>query len=98
MKQPSKANARLLSNLFPSTTGMRKRSNSFDPTEECVAVAQQKKKKKAIQLRTCKVKVMLVDASKGVPKGRIRRELREKELARTNHWSKKEYVFSGSKK
>lgn len=83
MKQPSKVNARLLSNLFPSTAGTRKRSNSFDPTEECVAASQQKKKKKAIRLRTCKVKVMLVDASKGVPKGKTRRELREKELEKT---------------
>jgi hypothetical protein len=83
IKQPNKVNARKLSELFPSTTGAQKRSSAFDLTKECVAVLQQKKKKKAIRLRWCKVMVMLVNASSGVPKGKVRRELKEKELEQT---------------
>ena len=83
MKQPSKTDVQKLRELFPSTTGLRKRSSAFDPTEECVAKFQQQKKKKAIRFRTCKVKVMLVNAGEGVPKGKVRRELQEKKLEQT---------------
>ena len=79
MKTPNKANARLLSNLFPSSSlcSSRKRSNTFDPTEECVATAHQKKKKAAIRYKPNKIAVILVvNLEKGVPKGKYRRHLK----------------------
>ena len=77
MKTPNKANARLISNLFPSSSlcSSRKRSNTFDPTEECVATAHQKKKKAAIRYKPNKITVILV-LEKGVPKGKYRRHLK----------------------
>ena len=79
LKTPSKASAKVLSNLFPTSSGggSRKRSSTFDPTAECVASARQKKKKAAIRFKASKITVILVSSpDKGVPKGKDRHKLK----------------------
>jgi len=76
LKKPTKANAEVLSSLFPTTSAQKRSSKStFDPTDECVAALSQKKK--AIQCKSTKVTVLLVDPAKGIPKSKYRRELKE---------------------
>ena len=80
LKKPSAANARALSSLFPSSSASaqkRPNPNVFDPTAECIAIASQKKKKKAIRSRSTKVTILFVDPSKGIPKKNYCRQLRE---------------------
>ncbi len=73
LKIPNKANAKVLSNLFPSGGRSRKR---FDPTESMTS-AHQKKKKAAIRFKPSKITVILVsNPDKGVPKGKDRRKLK----------------------
>ena len=75
--QSKGASARVLSKLFPSSTSSTasKRASGFDPTKECVAAPQQKKKKKAVRTRPVTVSVTVVKNPKqGVPKGKKRKE------------------------
>ena len=78
IKQPSKADAQVLRNLFPASGPSRKRSYTFDPTSQCVAADQQRKKKKAIRNRVSKVTILQVNnVARGIPKGKYRRELKK---------------------
>jgi len=69
--KPSEADARVLSKLFPSSSACeRKRplSTAFDPTKECVALPQQKKKK-AARVKPSNVQVVIMhDTDVCVPK------------------------------
>lgn len=56
---------------------MKRSRSTFDPSAECVAAAQQKKKKKSIRFRSHKVTVLAVDSSKRAPKGKYRKELKK---------------------
>ena len=68
--------------LFPSSSSLPKRprlSEAFDPTQPCIAL-QQKSKKKAARVKPSKVSVVVVqDVSKGVPKGKYYKELKQSE-------------------
>ena len=66
--------------LFPSSSSKRIRlSDAFDPTQPCVALGKQKKKK-GTRYKSSKVSVMVVeDISKGVPKKKYRKELEDSE-------------------
>ena len=78
LKKPSATNACALSSLFPSSSAQKRPNpNVFDPTEQCVAIVAQIKKKKAIRSRSTKITILLVDPSKRVPKNKYRRELKE---------------------
>lgn len=78
LKKPSKADAQVLKNLFPSSSSTVKRAGAtFDPSDECVASVQQEKKKKAIRFKSSKITVLAVDAAKGIPKGKYRKELKK---------------------
>ena len=66
--------------LFPSSSSKRIRlSDAFDPTQSCVALDKQKKKK-GTRYKPSKVSVIVVkDLSKGVPKRNYRKELAQSE-------------------
>lgn len=52
-------------------------SSAFDPTQPCVALDQQKKKK-GVRCKPSKVSVIVVeDIRRGIPKGKYRKELAE---------------------
>lgn len=74
--KPSNAHSEALRDLFPSSSSKRIRlSDAFDPTQPCVALEYQKKKK-AVRCRPNKVTVIVVeDLGKGLPKGNYRKEL-----------------------
>lgn len=68
--------------LFPSSSSLPKRprlSEAFDPTHPCIAL-QQKNKKKAARIKPSKISVIVVqDTSKGIPKGKYRKNLQKSE-------------------
>ena len=75
--KPSNAHSEALRELFPSSSSSSKRirlSDAFDPTQPCVALEYQKKKK-AVCCRPSKVTVIVVeDLRKGLPKRKYRKE------------------------
>lgn len=83
LKEPSKADAKALSKLFPSSRKSEKRSSSlvFDPTSECVVAPQQRKKKRSLSLsrsnKPFKISCFLIRSlARGVPRGNYRADLR----------------------
>ena len=75
--KPSNAHTEALRDLFPSSSSSKRirLSDAFDPTQPCVALEHQKKKK-AVRCRPSKVAVIVVeDLKKGLPKGKYRKEL-----------------------
>ena len=75
--KPSNAHTEALRDLFPSSSSSKRiqLSNAFDPTQPCVALENQKKKK-ASRCKPSKVTVIVVeDLRKGLPKGKYRKEL-----------------------
>lgn len=73
LKKPSTADAQALKSLFPSSAALKRPSTSFDPSD--ATITQQKKKRRAIRFKSSKVTVLAVDSTKGVPKGKYRKEL-----------------------
>ena len=76
LKKPTGACAKSLTQLFPSTK--HEKLKSFDPTKECVALPQQKKKKASSRVtKAISVQVVLLPklATLMVPKGRKRKLL-----------------------
>ena len=77
--KPSQAEAKKLAEMFPascSATMPRKRSQVFDPKVACVALPQQKKKKKAVQFKPVSVPVVLMkEFTHSLPKRGPRKEL-----------------------
>lgn len=79
VKRPSETEAKALASLFPSSTRKRPNQPSFDPTAECVALSQQKKKKRASKGKPSTVRVVLLKSfTKVVPKGKRRQLLLSK--------------------
>ena len=75
LKKPKKCDVQVMKTLFPSTSGGRKRSGAtFDPSEVAV---QERKKKKTKRFKCSKITVIAVDASKGLPKGKYRKQLKK---------------------
>ncbi len=96
--KPSEAEKKRLAKLFPSSSGSKlklpaKRSAAFDPTAECVAAPQQKKKKAAVQvIRPVSRDVILMkQIPTSVPKLNqrkdLKRELRQQTLLFTRRMS-----------
>ena len=87
MKKPTKEEAKVLSNLFPSSCGSRKRQ-PFDPHDDCVAGPSHSKKKKfvkpAAQKTAPKLSTVEVVALKKfqtrLPKGGERKKLQHQGL------------------
>lgn len=75
LKNPSDANVKALARLFPACSSGRKK-RSFDPTSDCVATEQQRKKKAATPhakgRSKCLKVVLLKEFPACVPKGGLR--------------------------
>ena len=80
MKNPTQKHRAAMSQLFPSSSTVPKRprlSDAFDPTLQCVAFNQQRKKK-AVR---AKITMMLVpNGSKVVPRGKHRKSLMQNKI------------------
>ena len=78
LKTTTAVEAKVLSELFPSSSSVQKRPlKVFDPTAECVALPQQKKKKAARQ-KSLSVDVFLLPRfSRNVPKRKDRKALKD---------------------
>ena len=79
--KPSSTDARVLSQLFPSSSSRpmkRSSQKAFDPSAECVAY-QQQKKKKAFKSKPSNVIVILVSDPSVVPRGKSRKKLEHDE-------------------
>jgi len=76
VKNPAQKHTAAMSQLFPSSSSVSKRSclsDAFDSTRQC-ALFNQQRKKKAAQAKPSKVSVMLVpNGSKSVPRGKHRK-------------------------
>ena len=95
--KPSEANAKVLSSLFPAcgSKGM-KRPLKFDPTDECVASEQQRRKKAVTpgkgrpkQLQV----VILEDIPPTIPKGIARDHLRKENRIKNLHFYRSMSVY-----
>lgn len=78
VKKLNQVDAASLRQLFPASSSTpRKRPSTFDPTRECVALAQ-KKKKKAARVKPSKLTIIALreqDVKRGVPRGKYRQSL-----------------------
>lgn len=83
LKKPTGACAKALTQLFPSTK--HQKLKSFDPTQECVALPQQQKKKASRVSKSISVQVVVLpnQASLIVPKGRKRKLLSSGDRVKT---------------
>lgn len=79
MKKPSKELASTLRKLFPSSSSSTKRK-SFDPSDDCVFVSQQKKKKAARVKPTLITLMLIKHRCRGVPRGKYKNDLIEKDM------------------
>ena len=77
LKKPSDTNVKALVKLFPSKSGVNK--PAFDPTSDCVAIDNQRRKKRAnlnSKGRSKRLKVLLVkEVPCTLPKGPLREQL-----------------------
>ena len=68
--------AQTLANLFPSSSTVKRSPSAFDPSTECVALPQQKKKKKS-QPKPATIEVFLLPSNQvAVPTGSLRKSFR----------------------
>lgn len=77
LKRLSKPDVQVLKSLYPSTSATKRPRFTFDPSAECVAAAQQKKKKAAVRFKSSKITVIAVDGKKPILKGKWRKELKK---------------------
>ncbi len=77
-RQPTKPHAKILRQLFPSSSSKRpKLSSAFDPTKPCVASKQQQQKK-SVRCKVSKITLILIeDKRRIVPKGKYRKGLED---------------------
>lgn len=79
LSKPTSGEAQVLGKLFPSSSRGKKRSKSFDPTNDCCVLDAQKKKKAAdVQGRPTNVQVVMLQTFvTNLPRGRYRNDLKK---------------------
>ena len=77
--KPSSTDAKILSRLFPSSVSRpaKRPLKAFDPSSECVALSQHKKRK-AFKSKPSNIQVIMVCNQSVIPRGKLRKHL-EKE-------------------